>query len=102
MYEKDENNRNQEFLTLTKAHADLLIEFEKLKNATVVTQQTSQNSLEGDKSGNFDEKLSKLKKKVIQEKKKYEKLLQEKDQMEALHSEQVNKYIFSYFIYLTK
>jgi len=63
-----------------------------LKNASVSTSKTQDNKTHENIHTDIDEKLTKLKKKLLQEKKKNEKLLQENDQMKILHDEQVDRY----------
>jgi len=71
-----EIQRNQEFLKIKKEHNDLVKELESLKNTEQmqIMDKTSEGS---DK----DEKVVKLKKKLLQEKKKIDKLQQENEKL---------------------
>lgn len=94
MHENNEETKNKEFLDLKQQHANLLIEFEKLKNATVTSMKTQDDK---DEAGGTDEKLIKLKKKVMQEKKKSEKLQQENELLKIQTNEQIERQAFNNF-----
>lgn len=81
---ESETKRNKDFLQIKNEHSELLSELEALRGGSVPAQLTERPHDEEDE----DDKLVKLKKKVLQEKKKNERLIQEKDQLQANYEEQ--------------